>query len=61
MGVGWSLIFYAGCALFHFFQGVLPRLIYLFFNSRICLEHLGVVQESDHKALVIKVFWRCVL
>lgn len=26
--------------------------------SRICLEKLGVVQESDHVALVIKVFWR---
>ena len=26
----------------------------------ICLERLGVVQESDHRALVIKVFWRCV-
>lgn len=26
----------------------------------ICLERLGVVQESDHVALVIKVFWRCV-
>jgi hypothetical protein len=25
---------------------------------RICLEHLGVVEESDHKALVIRVFWR---
>ncbi|THH19331.1 hypothetical protein EW146_g1802 [Bondarzewia mesenterica] len=24
----------------------------------ICLERLGVVQESDHVALVIKVFWR---
>jgi len=24
----------------------------------ICLEQLGVVQESDHTALVIKVFWR---
>jgi len=24
----------------------------------ICLERLGVVGESDHKALVIKVFWR---
>ncbi|TFK31620.1 hypothetical protein BDQ12DRAFT_618593 [Crucibulum laeve] len=24
----------------------------------LCLERLGVVQESDHKALVIKVFWK---
>ncbi|KIM80663.1 hypothetical protein PILCRDRAFT_528915 [Piloderma croceum F 1598] len=24
----------------------------------ICLERLGVVQESDHAALVIRVFWR---
>ncbi|KAL0566568.1 Serine/threonine-protein phosphatase 2A activator 2 [Marasmius crinis-equi] len=24
----------------------------------ICLEHLGVLKEADHKALVIKVFWR---
>ncbi|KAF8578827.1 Phosphotyrosyl phosphatase activator [Ramaria rubella] len=24
----------------------------------ICLERLGVVQESDHTALVIRVFWR---
>ncbi|KAF9262725.1 Phosphotyrosyl phosphatase activator [Marasmius fiardii PR-910] len=24
----------------------------------ICLEHLGVFQEKDHKALVMKVFWR---
>lgn len=24
----------------------------------ICLERLGVIQESDHKALVICVFWR---
>ena len=27
---------------------------------RICLERLGVVEESDHKALVIRVFWRYV-
>ncbi|TFY53544.1 hypothetical protein EVJ58_g9396, partial [Rhodofomes roseus] len=26
----------------------------------ICLERLGVVQESDHMALVIRVFWRYV-
>ena len=26
----------------------------------ICLERLGVVQESDHVALVIRAFWRCV-
>ncbi|KAH9947843.1 hypothetical protein B0H21DRAFT_691162 [Amylocystis lapponica] len=26
----------------------------------ICLERLGVVQESDHVALVIRVFWRYV-
>lgn len=25
---------------------------------RICLEKLGVVQSSDHVALVIRVFWR---
>jgi serine/threonine-protein phosphatase 2A activator len=25
---------------------------------RICLEQLGVVRESDHVALVTKVFWR---
>jgi len=25
---------------------------------RICLEELGVIHENDHKALVIKVFWR---
>ncbi|KAJ8083456.1 Serine/threonine-protein phosphatase 2A activator 2 [Marasmius tenuissimus] len=24
----------------------------------ICLEHLGVLKESDHKALVMRVFWR---
>ncbi|PPQ69047.1 hypothetical protein CVT26_003756, partial [Gymnopilus dilepis] len=24
----------------------------------ICLERLGVLQESDHKAIVLKVFWR---
>ncbi|KIK68418.1 hypothetical protein GYMLUDRAFT_68282 [Collybiopsis luxurians FD-317 M1] len=24
----------------------------------ICLQHLGVLQQSDHKALVIRVFWR---
>lgn len=29
-------------------------------SRRICLERLGVVQESDHAALVIRVFWRCV-
>jgi|SRR6266850_1963141 len=27
---------------------------------RICLEELGVVHESDHNALVIRVFWRLV-
>ena len=58
MGVGWSLIFYAGCALFRFFK--VYCLNWFFSHSRICLEHLGVVQESDHKALVTKVFWRCV-
>lgn len=25
-----------------------------------CLERLGLVQEQDHKALVIRVFWRSV-
>lgn len=25
---------------------------------RICLERLGVLEESDHKAIVLKVFWR---
>jgi serine/threonine-protein phosphatase 2A activator len=25
---------------------------------RICLQRLGVVQESDHTALVVRVFWR---
>ncbi|KAF8965796.1 hypothetical protein BDZ97DRAFT_1811064 [Flammula alnicola] len=24
----------------------------------ICLERLGVLQESDHKAIVLKIFWR---
>ena len=27
-------------------------------SSRICLQRLGVVQESDHIALVVRVFWR---
>ncbi|KAL0058969.1 Serine/threonine-protein phosphatase 2A activator 2 [Marasmius tenuissimus] len=27
-------------------------------RDRICLEHLGVLRESDHKALVMRVFWR---
>ena len=27
-------------------------------SSRICLEKLGVFQESDHTSLVVKVFWR---
>jgi hypothetical protein len=27
-------------------------------SLRICLERLGVTDESDHKALVIRVFWR---
>jgi serine/threonine-protein phosphatase 2A activator len=26
--------------------------------GRICLEQLGVIRESDHAAMVIKVFWR---
>jgi serine/threonine-protein phosphatase 2A activator len=30
------------------------------FAYRLCLERLGVVQESDHVALVIRVFWRLV-
>lgn len=25
---------------------------------RMCLQRLGVVQESDHTALVVRVFWR---
>ena len=29
--------------------------------SRICLQHFGVLKESDHKALVMRVFWRSVL
>jgi serine/threonine-protein phosphatase 2A activator len=29
-------------------------------SYRICLEELGVIHENDHKALVIKVFWRLV-
>ena len=28
---------------------------------RLSLEKLGVFQESDHAALVIKVFWKSVL
>lgn len=27
-------------------------------TTRICLERTGVVQDSDHTALVIRVFWR---
>lgn len=32
----------------------------VFIECRLCLERLGVVQESDHTALVTRVFWRCV-
>ena len=28
--------------------------------TRLCLERLGVVDETDHTALVTRVFWRCV-
>lgn len=29
-------------------------------RSRFCLEKLGVLQETDHTAIVVKVFWRSV-
>ena len=56
MGAGWSSTFFVGCVCFpvRSFR-VMPDS-----QSRICLEQLGVVQESDHAALVIKVFWRLV-
>lgn len=55
-GAGWSSIFFVGCAfLSSLFRHAMPDS-----QTRICLEQLGVVQESDHAALVIKVFWRLV-
>lgn len=60
MGVGWSSIFYAGCKCrMMLFRRVLLMII-ITIDCRICLERLGVVQESDHTALVTRVFWRCV-
>lgn len=55
MGVGWSSIFFAGC-VYHdsCYSVLLPDAP----HARICLEELGVVHESDHAALVIRVFWR---
>jgi serine/threonine-protein phosphatase 2A activator len=26
--------------------------------QRLCLERLGALQQSDHKAIVLRVFWR---
>ena len=59
MGVVWSLISYAGCMykVLSAHRGVI--LIFLF-TLRLCLERLGVIKPADHKALVIRVFWRCV-
>ena len=36
---------------------ILARL-FISFIDRICLEHLQVFEESDHKAIVLKIFWR---
>jgi hypothetical protein len=59
MGVGWSSTFFVGCAFSHFIL-FLPRRCLIHRIYRICLEELGVVQESDHAALVLNVFWRLV-
>lgn len=56
MGVAWSSISFAGCA--YCLTPTLPSLPHPPYLRRICLERLGVVEESDHKALIIKVFWR---
>jgi len=54
MGVEWNSISCAGCG--HCSCGPVSTLNLL--NFRICLERLGVLQESDHIAVVLKVFWR---
>lgn len=30
----------------------------MMYTCRMCLERLGVLQESDHTALVVRVFWK---
>ncbi len=55
-GAGWSSTFFVGCA--SSIQTLSCRC--LIRGCRICLEELGVVQESDHAALVLRVFWRLV-
>jgi len=53
--VVWNWIFFVGCEPYCSIWIV----IWPFF-VRYCLEKLGVVNVDDHKALVIRVFWRFV-
>jgi len=57
MEAEWNLISSVGCPSF-------TRPVHLLHTNcayRICLERLGVVLETDYKALVLQVFWRCVV
>lgn len=53
MAAAWSSIFSAGCS-----SHLLPLHFISLTKPSICLERLGALQESDHKALVLRVFWR---
>ena len=62
MGVGWSSTFYVGCKWLY--DAPSPSLLFMdivLIEYRLCLDRLAVVQESDHTALVTRVFWKCVL
>ena len=58
MGVGWSSTSYVGCEYWRLTSCLDAALIPA--PCRICLERLGIINEDDHAALVIRVFWRCV-
>lgn len=55
---GWNSISYAGCELCCYTLCVFRVLTEG--SSRYCLRQLGIVDERDHKSLVIRVFWRLV-
>ena len=47
------------CWLYVFIYYITPSLwLLIFLINRICLERLQVLGESDHKAIVLKIFWR---
>jgi hypothetical protein len=56
MEAGWNSTSYAGCEFSLLVSCEGDRLFLLF--CRLCLDRLGVFEESDNKALVLQVFWK---